>query len=134
MKRLVFDTQALLRFYFDEPGAGKVQAHLEDVRNRRAKGYINVVTLTELYYVLTRADEKLAEEKERNLRSFGVKVVSLRYDSNLWKSAALIKTTNALSLADAFGAATALYIRGALVTGSDGEFDKVKDLKLERIR
>ena len=45
---------------------------------RDLKGYINVVNLAELYYILARKSRKEADEKERNLRSYGVRVVSVR--------------------------------------------------------
>lgn len=97
---------------------------------KTTRGYINLVTLTELYYVLTRASKETAEEKERNLRSFGLKVVPLPNNSALWKTAANIRAHSALSLADAFGAATALFVKGVLLTGTDKEFDRIENLKV----
>jgi predicted nucleic acid-binding protein len=129
---VVFDTQALLALYLGEDGADKVEVHLQDVLERKTKGYLNVVNLAELHYILRRAGREAAEEKERNLRGFGVKVVPIPGRSPLWKEAATIKAEHALSLADAFAAATALLYRGTLLTGSDTEFEGIKDLKLER--
>jgi predicted nucleic acid-binding protein len=40
---------------------------------------------------------------------------------------------HALSLGDAFAASTAIVYKGTLLTGSDVEFDRVRNLKLERI-
>jgi predicted nucleic acid-binding protein len=133
MRKLVFDTQALLKYYLDELGADSVRNYFVDVLERRVEGYINIVTLTELYYILIRVKEELAEEKERNLRSYGIKIVSLRDSARLWKLAAEIKARWPLSLADAFGAATAITIEGTLVTGADAEFDNVNKLRVERI-
>ncbi len=131
LKQVVFDTQALLALYLDEPGADKVESYLNLVLQGKMKGYMNVVDLAELYYILGRISEETADEKERNLRSFGIKII---FDnSKLWKSAAIIKAGHSLSLADAFAAATAVNLKGALVTGSDVEFDLVKNLEIERI-
>ena len=101
---------------------------------REFKGYINLVTLSELFYILCRINEQLAIEKERNLRSFGIKVVSIRDKSKIWKEAASIKARHSLSLADAYGAATAITLKATLVTGSDIEFDKVKNLKVQHLQ
>ena len=133
MSVLIFDTQALLVYYLGELGADKVEGYLKRVLDKKIKGYINVVNLAELYYVLCRIGKEVAEEKERNLKSFGVKIVPVRDKSELWKKAALIKAENAVSLADALAAATAITLNGNLITGTDVEFNKIKNLKIERV-
>ena len=133
MRPVVFDTQALLVFYLGEDGSDRVESYLERISVGKVKGYLNVVNLAELHYILRRTSESVAEEKERNLRSFGVRIVPVVDNSPLWREAAAIKADNALSLADAFAASTALLRKGILLTGSDIEFEDVKDLKLERV-
>ena len=133
MRSIVFDTQALLVFYLGEAGSDRVESYLEQISEGETKGYLNIVNLAEFHYILRRISRTTAEEKERNLRSFGVKIVPVTYNSPLWKGAAAIKADNALSLADAFAASTALLRKGTLLTGSDAEFDRVKDLKVERV-
>lgn len=96
------------------------------------KGYINIVNLTEIYYILARLNPTIAEEKQRNLRLYGLKVVPVTDDS-LWREAALIKSKHSLSLADAFAVATAQTLKSTLVVGSDKEFNNV-DIQLLRIR
>lgn len=134
MALFVLDTQALLKYYLDEPGGSIVEDYLRRVSEKKTKGYINLVTLSELFYILCRINEQLAIEKERNLRSFGIKVVSIRDKSKIWKEAASIKARHSLSLADAYGAATAITLKATLVTGSDIEFDKVKNLKVQHLQ
>jgi predicted nucleic acid-binding protein len=131
---VVFDTQALLVFYLGETGGDKVEAYLEEVMEKKVRGYLNLVNLAEFYYILRRIDKNMAEEKERNLRGFGVRIVPVTDNSPLWKDAATIKAECTLSLADAFAASTALLQRGTLLTGSDIEFESVKSLKLERVK
>ena len=133
MRPIVFDTQALLVFYLGEAGSDRVESRLERVSVGETKGYLNIVNLTEFHYILSRVSKTTAEEKERNLRSFGVKIVPVTDNSPLWREAAAIKADNALSLADAFAASTALLRKGILLTGSDVEFDRVKNLKVERV-
>jgi ribonuclease VapC len=128
---VVFDTQAVLILYLGEKGAEQVANLLQQVLEQKRHGYMNVVNLAELYYILSRKSRNVADEKERNLRSFGVKIVSVQ-DNALWKEAALLKAKHSLSLADAFAAATAKTLNAKLITGSDPEFDNL-DIQVKRI-
>ena len=130
---MVFDTQALLVLYLDEAGGDTVAMRLRQVLARELKGYINVVNLAELYYILARRSRKEADGKERNLRGYGVKVIPVRGKDPVWKEAATIKAGKALSLADAFAAATAIGLKAKLVTGGDADFDGIKGLEVERV-
>ncbi len=121
---VVFDTEALLIFYLDEPGASKVQGFLEKMQRDEIAGFLNIVNLTEFTYILHRRDPDVALEKERNLRTFGLEIVPV-LDDELWRLAANLKAKHAVSLADAFAAATA-KVRGAkLVTGRDREYKSI---------
>jgi predicted nucleic acid-binding protein len=129
---VVFDTEALLAYYLGEPGGEKVLKLLNQVYEKKIKGYINIVNLTEFCYILYRRDPKIAEEKERNLRTFGLKIVPVT-DDRLWRGAAKIKGENPVSLADAFAAATAKTHKAKLATGRDVEFQKL-NIPLIKIR
>ena len=121
LEQLVFDSEAVLAFYLGEEGGEAVRDKLIKVQSGDTEGYINIVNLTEVYYILHRVDPKLAAEKARNLRLFGVKVIPIE-DDDLWREAARIKGQHALSLADAFAAATAKILKAKLIVGSDEEF------------
>jgi len=131
--QIVFDSQSLLKLYLGEPGSDEVVALLRDVLEGKKEGRINVVNLAEVYYILQRKSKRTAEEKEQNLKSYGVRVVSVDSDGSLWKRAASLKAEHAMSLADAFAAATALETKSRLVTGADLEFDKIHGLDVQRI-
>ena len=75
---------------------------------------------------------KLAEEKQRNLRLYGLKVVPID-DDGLWREAAKIKCDHAMSIADAFAVATAQILKTKLIVGSDKEFNNL-NVELLRIR
>lgn len=132
LERLTFDSEAILAFYLGEADGELVKDNLEKIQNGEAEGYINVLNLTEIYYILSRASPKLAEEKQRNLRLYGLKVVPIE-DNGLWREAAKIKCDHSLSLADAFAAATAESLKTKLVAGSDKEFNNL-NVQLVRIR
>ncbi len=131
---MVFDTEALLSFYLGEPGGKRVEAYLEAIVRGEAVGYLNVLNLCELYYILFRKSSAMATEKEQNLRGYGLKIVSVEDADGLWKEAAQIKATHALSLADAYAAATAKAKNGTLVVGRDAEFGDIEGVKVERVR
>ena len=130
LESLTFDSEAILAFYLGEVGGAIVRDSLKKIQNKEVEGYINIFNLTEIYYILARVDPKLAEEKQRNLRLYGLKVVPVE-DDGLWREAALIKSKHSLSLADAFAVATAQALKSKLVVGSDKE---LKNLSIPLIR
>ena len=131
-ERYTFDSEALLAFYLDEEGAEVVEDCLEKVQSGAAEGYINVINLTEIYYILSRVSQELAEETERKLRLLGLRVVPVE-DDGLWREAAHVKAKHSLSLADAFAVATAKAFKSKLVVGSDKEFREL-NIQLLKIR
>ncbi|HMK95079.1 MAG TPA: type II toxin-antitoxin system VapC family toxin [Candidatus Limnocylindrales bacterium] len=131
-EKYTFDSEALLAFYFDEEGADVVEDILEQIGRGSAGGNINIINLAEIYYILSRKDPKIAEEKVKNIRLMGLKVVPVE-DDGLWREAALLKSKYSMSLADAFAVATAKVFKTTLVIGSDREFDGVK-VSLLRMR
>ena len=128
---IVFDTETLLAFYLGEPAGKEVERRLVETMKGEIRGYLNIVNLTELYYILYRQNPEIAEEKERNIRGYGVKIVPVE-DNELWREAAKTKGKHALSLADAFAVATAKVKKANLLVGRDAEFDGM-DISIERI-
>ena len=66
-ERLTFDSEAILAFFLGEAGAELVRDNLEKVQKGETEGYINILNLAEIYYILSRVNPALAEEKQRNL-------------------------------------------------------------------
>ena len=131
-ERYTFDSEAILAFYFGEKGGEIVRDLLERVRSGAAEGYINIINLTEIYYILSRVSPELAEEKTSNLRLNSLKVVPVE-DNGFWRGAGPAKAKNPLSLADAFAVATAKAFKSKLVVGSDKEFMEL-NVQLLKIR
>jgi predicted nucleic acid-binding protein len=115
---LTFDAEPILSFFLDDLGAKKVADLLQRVQNKDALGYINIFNLTEIYYVTSRINIKIAEDKQRKLRLFGLKVIPV-IDNGLWREAAIIKSKYSISLGDAFAIATAQSLNSKLVVGYD---------------
>jgi ribonuclease VapC len=131
-ERYTFDSEALLAFYLDEEGAEVVEDYLGQVQSGMSEGYINIINLTEIYYILSRVSPELAKATERSLRLLGLKIVPVE-DGGIWRKAAHVKAKHSLSLADAFAVATAEAFKSKLVVGRDTEFNKL-NIQLLRIR
>jgi predicted nucleic acid-binding protein len=124
IKSYTFDSEPILAFFFAEEGGDVVRDLLEEVRVGEAEGYMCIVNFCEIYYILSRLSFELAEEKQSNLRGYGLKIVPID-DDGLWREAAKIKAKHALSLADAFAVATSKISGSKLVVGGDKEFTKL---------
>jgi len=122
---VVFDTEPLLTFFKGESGDTEVEALLNKVVDGSLVAYVNIVNLSEFYHILHRFSPEAAEEKTRNLRAYGVKVIPLTDDA-LWKMAAKTKSMYPMSLADAYAVATAKVTNSLLVIGKDREFDGIE--------
>lgn len=131
-EKLTFDSEAILAFFLGEEGGEIVRDALIKVQDGEVEGYINILNLTEIYYILCRVDPEIAEAKQRNLRLYGLKIIPIE-DDKLWREAAKIKSEHALSLADAFAAATAKTLKSKLIVGSDKEYREL-DIQLLKIR
>ena len=131
MKKVI-DTEAILAFYLDEPGADKMEDLLQKSLDGSLECFLNVVNLSEFYYIIARRSKKAADEKEKNLRNYAVKIVPVD-DNSLWKEAARIKASHSLSLGNSFAAATAKVLKADLVVGLDKEFRGL-GLNIEKIR
>ena len=129
---LTFDSEPILAFFLGEAGGQQVVDILEKIEKGEAQGYINVINLTEVHYILSRISPEVAEEKQRILRAYGLKIVPIE-DNGLWREASKFKCNHSMSLGDAFAAATAKSFKTKLVVGSDKEFNNL-GIELLRIR
>lgn len=120
---VVFDTESLLIFYLDEKGANVVESLLKKMVRKEIAGLLNIINLTEFYYILYRKDATIAEEKVRNLKAYGIKIIPAI--NSIWKEAGRIKAKYAIPLADAFAAATAIVKKDKLVVGIDKDFENI---------
>ena len=131
-ERLTFDSEPILAFFLGEPGSETVADYLSKIQNKEADGFISVINLAEVYYILYRLNPVLADENCRALSSLGLTVLPVE-DDDLWRNAAKIKAQHPMSLADAFAVATAQAYKAKLVVGSDREFNGA-NINLLRIR
>jgi len=137
--RLVFDTEPLIAFLYDEPGHEVVADRLKRVEAGDVDAAIATVIASELLCLIgriegdgtaTAATLQLAEEKIRVLERRGVAIEHAK-----WRLAGEIKAGGGLSLADAYAVALASEHDATLVAGADADFNELPvDVEIERIR
>lgn len=140
---VVFDTEPLLAFAFEESGAGAVEGWLDRVYDAEIDGYVTTVNLAEFRYVATRiTSQAKADAHIRDLQEMGV----AEYDvDDLWRRASDIKADYNPALGDSYAIAAAEALSEqdaqnvALLVGGDGDFDALEETEefahlIERFR
>lgn len=139
----VFDTEPLIAFFYDEPGARDVAEHLREVQNEEATGAISHATAAEIVYKVARletGDPERATPGEvelgtglrdlQILQSFRVSI-----ETPSWEGVAGVKAPGGISLGDSYAVALAEETAATLVVGEDPEFDDLPvDVDIYRIR
>lgn len=121
MKRVVFDSYALIAFFRQEPGYELIRDLLVKISNDESEGYITAINIGEIYYMISRkSNTKNAEIAISALLQFPLHIIEA--DLKLSLEAAKLKAKYSLSYADAFAAALAINRKAVLITG-DHEFD-----------
>ena len=125
MKRYVFDSYAMIAYFEDEVGAGRVAQILRQLIQGKAKGYMSVVNWGEVYYNTMR-EEGVAEAEKviLQLDKFPIQIVEV--NRNLAFEAAKLKGKYRIAYADCFAVALSVKLNASLVTG-DPEFRKLKE-------
>jgi predicted nucleic acid-binding protein len=127
MRKLVLDSGIILSFL-----EGKFREYYDEILRGEIEPYINVVNLTEVYYVLCR---KLGEDKAKRIvktiaragfKIIGVKPIIMRY-------AAECKCKYGISLADCFSIATAKYLKSKALFRREKELEYRKVEEIEFI-
>ncbi len=128
---LVFDTEPLIAYFFDEDGSDTVEQYLREVMEG-ATGAISVVNLSEVMYVAANeADRRTAETCVRSIEEFGIEVIECM---NTWQTASIVKHTYSIALGDSYAVAAAEYYDGTLIVGADDDYDDVTEVPIERFR
>lgn len=123
MKRYVIDSYAMMAFFEDEPGADIVTGILNDLINRKIKGYMSIINWGEIYYNTFRVQGKeSAEAVISQLGRYPIEIVDA--DRSLTYEAAKFKGKFKIAYADCFAAALAYRLNAIVLTG-DREFMKL---------
>ena len=126
MRRVVFDSHAILRFAQDEAGAEKVEQILRASEEGDVRAFMSEINLGELYYItIRRLGQEAASRFLEQLSTLSIERVPASWE--IIASASELKARHALSYADCFAAAVALKHQASIVTG-DPEFKKIQDM------
>ena len=123
MKKIVFDSFALIALFRQEKGYELVRDLLVKMANDESEGYITAVNVGEIYYMISRKSNiKNAETAIAAVKQMPITIVEP--DLKMCLDAAAIKAKYSLSYADAFAAALTIAKKAVLIT-SDDEFDSL---------
>lgn len=126
MNNILFDSFALLRFFYQESGAEKVRELLEEASINEVTLLISAINVGELIYIIQRRSGDQAKlQMLIKLKNLGFTI--LPCPNELIFRAAELKARFAMSYADTFALASAIEHNATLVTG-DQEFRQVEHL------
>jgi len=133
MKTTVLDASALLAMFFAEPGMEMMRELFHKASEADRPIYISAVNWAEVLYKMERKHGKAGLETARQFeRTTPLETVPV--DRDLAESAALLKNSHKLGLADAFAAALAKHKKAELLT-ADHEFKSVeKEIKINWLK
>ena len=115
MRRLVFDSFAIMAWLYEEPGAGFVDTLLRDIHTGMAEGGMSIINVGEIYYRVARREGTLrAETTLLSLSEFNWTIYPA--SEAFVMAAARLKGRLPISYADAFALACAQERRAELVT------------------
>jgi len=126
MNSILFDSFAMLRFFYQEPGAGRVRELLKEAMQNEVPRLISAINVGEIIYIVQRrSGEKTKLQTLVKLKSLGFTILTC--PNELIFRAAELKARFAISYADAFAVASAIEYNATVVTG-DPEFRQVEHL------
>jgi predicted nucleic acid-binding protein len=128
LKGLVFDTSALLRYFFGEPGAEDIRALFAE-KNDGTRYVLCSVNLSELYVVLGRSvGGDSIEEAWSRIQELGFELVAP--DEAVARKAADFKLRYRMAQGDAFAAACAQVEGLPIITSDQGFRPLSKEIKI----
>jgi len=117
MKKILFDSFALLCLFRKDEGYEFVRDLLVRIANDESEGFISAISVGELYYVIARkANLKNAETAISAIKQMPLQIVDPDFKACI--EAASIQAKYALSHADGFAAALAISKKATLVTSN----------------
>lgn len=125
MKKIVFDSSALIALFRQEAGYELVRELLVKAANDESEGYISAVTVGEIYYLISSTSSaKNAEAAIVAIKQIPIQIIEP--DLKMCIDAAGIKVKYSLSYADAFAVTLTMTKKAILIT-ADREFDLVNE-------
>lgn len=125
------DTSAIMAYFLGEEGKEEVSHILSRAQKKEIIVYVSFMSYMEIFYRTWKlSGEEIGRKAYIMLRNLPIKEIT--QDEDLLLKAAVIKATNALSVADAWIAATAQKT-GTTLVHKDPEMDAIKGIKLKKL-
>ena len=129
MKRYLLDTSALLTLRDNEPGAELVANLLSQAENNDVDCFACFITLMEILYRVWKDEDQQAGRLAYD-QVLALPISWIHENQKLLKKSAMLKATHAISLADAWIAASAI-LEDAILVHKDPEFSTLDCSQLE---
>ena len=119
-KAYVLDSWAVIAYLEDEPSGEHIEDLIATAHEEQIPIYMSVINVGEVWYTFAREiSEEEANASVKTLRDLRIQFEDANWE--LTQEAALFKSKNKMSYADAFAAALAKLKKADLITG-DNEF------------
>jgi predicted nucleic acid-binding protein len=126
MKRVVLDSYALIAYFENEPGAGRVESFLKEAESTGNRNLLSLYNWGEVYWSMYRSKgEKVAEDCLVTMEQLPIEIVDMR--KSLMYEAARLKAVHPVAIGDCIAAALAKESNLPVLTG-DKEFRRLKDI------
>ena len=133
-KNVIFDSFALIAHFRKEEGSDQISELLSEIAIGEREGFISVINVGEIYYMLHRKAGKVNAEKSLSIiKTLPLTIITADFETTY--QASQLKSNFRISFADAFAASLTIEKKGTLITG-DPEFKslrKEKDFKVHFI-
>lgn len=129
MKRYLLDTSALLTLRDNEPGADLVANLLSQAENNKVNCFACFITLMEVLYRVWKDEDQQAGRLAYD-QVQALPISWIHENQQLLEKSAMLKATYAISLADAWIAASAI-VEDAVLVHKDPEFSTLDCSQLE---
>lgn len=124
--KYILDSYALLAYFQAEPAGVEVRNILKDAMLNNVAAYLSVISLGEIYYIISRKiGEEKAEASVEDISCLPIGLIDVTTERVL--AAARVKAQHPVSYADAFVVAAAVEHSATIVTG-DPEFKETESL------
>ena len=125
-QKYILDSYALLAYFQAEPAGVEVRSILKDASSNQVAAYLSVISLGEIYYIITRKmGKEIADTSVKDISCLPIGLIDVTIERVL--AAAHVKAQHPVSYADAFVVAAAVEHSATIVTG-DREFKETESM------
>lgn len=126
-KNIIFDSFALIAHFRKEEGSDQISKLLSEIAIGEREGFISVINVGEIYYMLHRKAGKVNAEKSLSIiKTLPLTIITADFETTY--QASQLKSNFRISFTDAFAASLTIEKKGTLITG-DPEFKSLRKEK-----